>query len=214
MQDHAGDGEQRLVGGLVHQVAAHRENVLARPEFLAAQAAVFAQRLDRTLQVLDVGGRLLVDDDEVDHHAAGAHILLETQRLGDDLQVGDVADPDQEDREIARNAGRPQARLLAQPRGDGFGGETQERIRIDQIARQLLHVCGIGQAEAHMAGLHLAAGPGEHGLAGEALRMVEPGDGLLQLSAVGADDGPEGQRYLLVGGHAHLAAQRGDRDRA
>jgi hypothetical protein len=113
VQHDAGNRQQRLVSRLVHQVAAHREDVLTRPEFLAAQAAVFAQRFHRALQILHVRRRLFVDDDEVDHHAAGAHILLETQRLGDDLEVGDIADPDQEDREIARNAGRPQAGLLA-----------------------------------------------------------------------------------------------------
>ena len=93
VQHDARHRQQRLVGVLVHQVAAHREDVLARAEFLAAQAAVLAQRLDRLLQVLHIGRGLLVDDDEIGQQAARAHIFLVAQRLRDDLEVGDVADP-------------------------------------------------------------------------------------------------------------------------
>ena len=107
MQHDACAAQQRAVGGLVHQVATHREDVLARAVLLAAQAAVLAQRLDRLLQVLHIGGGLLVDDDEIDQQAAGAHVLLHAQGRGHDLDVGDVADPEREDREIAGDGHRP-----------------------------------------------------------------------------------------------------------
>ena len=47
---------------------------------------------------------------------AGPHIFLIAQRLGDDLQIGDVADPQRENRKVAGNAHRPQRRLLAEAR--------------------------------------------------------------------------------------------------
>ena len=64
------------------------------PSSLPRRPAVLAQRFDRLLQILHIGGGLLVDDDEIDDQPSGAHIFLEAQRAGDDLQVGDVADPD------------------------------------------------------------------------------------------------------------------------
>ena len=88
MEGDAGRSEQGAVGGLVHQIAPDREDVLAGTQLTAAQAAVLAVPFDRLLQVLHVGRGLLVDDDEIGDEAAGAHILLEAQRLGDDLQVG------------------------------------------------------------------------------------------------------------------------------
>ena len=61
-----------------------------------------------------------------------------------------------------------------------------------------------------MAGLHLRVGPRQHGLSLEALGMVEAGDRLVELGAVGRHERPEGQRHLLAGGHADAAAQRHD----
>ena len=173
--------------------------MLARPEFLAAQPAVLAQRLDRPLQVLHIGRRLLVDDDEIGQQAARPHIFLEAQCLGDDFEVGDVADPDQEDRKVARDAHRPERRLPAEARRDRAGGKTQERIGIDQVRGKLLHVRGVGEAEPHMPGLHLAIASRPASPGAETLRMVEPADRRLDLGAVRRHDGPEGQRHLLVG---------------
>ena len=58
-----------------------------------------------------------------------------------------------------------------------------------------------------MPRLHLAAGPGQHRLAGEALAVVEMRDGGVERLAVGRHEGPEGQRHLLLGRHADAAPQ-------
>ena len=50
--------------------------------------------------------------------AARAQIFLHAQRLRDDLEIGDVADPQREDREVAGNRHRPQRRLRAEAGGD------------------------------------------------------------------------------------------------
>ena len=57
---------------------------------------------------------------------------------------------------------------LPRPEAMDSAGRRRNGVGVDQIARQFLHIGGIGQAEADMAGLHLAARPGEHGLAGKA----------------------------------------------
>ena len=146
-----------------------------------------------------------------DDQAARTQIFLEAQRLRDDLEIGHVADAQGEDREVARNRHRPQRRLRAEAGRDRLLRHAQEAFRIDQVAGQALHVGGIRKAEAEMPRLHLRARPGQHGLAGKALGMIEQRHGRLDFLAVCADDGPEGQLDLLVGRHAHLLAQRHDR---
>ena len=129
VQHDARGRQQRAVGAFVHQVAAHREDMLARPKLPAAQAAVLAQPFDRLLQVLHVGGCLLVDDDQVGHHAAGAQIFLHAQRRRDDLEIGDVADPQRKDRKVAGNARRPKCRLAAQAGRERLAPATARRGR-------------------------------------------------------------------------------------
>src|SRR5690606_16849420 len=115
MQHNPGHGQQRTVSRLVHEVASHSEYMLARAEFLATQPAVLAKRLDGMLQVLNVGRSLLIDDDQVDHHPACAHIFLEAQRLGNYLKVRDVGEANDEDRIVAGNRRRPHAGRIAKP---------------------------------------------------------------------------------------------------
>ncbi len=61
----ARDADQSAIRLFIHQIAANGKDVLARAEFAAAQAAVLAQCFDRVLEVLDVGGSLLVDHNEI-----------------------------------------------------------------------------------------------------------------------------------------------------
>ena len=144
-------------------------------------------------------------------HAAGAQIFLHAQRRSDDLEVGDVADPQRKDREVAGDAGRPQRRLRAEAGSQRLRRLAHRGVGIEQVARQPLDVGRIGERQADMARLHLRARPGQHRLAREALGMLQPRHRLLDLDARLADDRPEGHRNLLAGRHAHLPAQRNDR---
>ena len=96
----AGGSEQRAVRGFVHQVPPDSENMLPRTELPSSQPAVLAEPFDCLLQILDVGGGLLVDDDKIGHKSTRAHVFLEAQRLCDNLQIGGIADPQNEDRKV------------------------------------------------------------------------------------------------------------------
>ena len=155
VQHDAGGREKRAVGVLVHEIAAHREDMLARALLTAAHPAVLAKRFDRLLQVLHIGGCLLVDDDEIGDDGARPHIFLHAQGRRDDVEVCDVADHQGEDRIVARNCPRPQVGLLAEARRADVGRKPHPGFRIEQIAREFLHIRRVGEAEAAMAGLHL-----------------------------------------------------------
>ncbi len=96
--------------GLVPLVAGAR---LARPD----------QRLEGALQVLRVRGALLVQDDQVDGELLQPPVLVRAQELAHDLQVLRLVDADEHDREVARDAVRPERRRAAavalETSGDG-----------------------------------------------------------------------------------------------
>ncbi len=211
MEDRAGGGEQGGPGGIVHQVAAYREDVLARAVGLATKTGVLAHGIQRVLHVLCIGACPLVDDDQIGRDAARAQIFLSTQRAPRDVQVHVIVDAQHEDREVARDRQRPERRLRC---GHGFsrtGICAQQRFRIDQIAPEDLEGGCLLRGCADMAHLHLAARPRMDVFVAKCIRMAIAVNGRVDHVAVGRCDRPEDGAHLLAGRDAYHTAQRQDR---
>ena len=71
------------------------------------------QGLERDLQILDVGGAALVQDDEIDRQPLHAPIFVGAQHCAHDPDILDLVDAHQHDRQVAGDALRPQRRLAA-----------------------------------------------------------------------------------------------------
>ncbi|MCY1500931.1 hypothetical protein D9M68_349890 [compost metagenome] len=210
--EHGARGRQQGRPGLrFHQVAAHREDMLARAVRKAAKPQVLAHGIQRMLHILRIGRGPLVDDDEVGGDAAGAHIFLGAQRFTCDAEIAVVVDAEAEDRVIARDRQRPELRLGVEACLHRRRVGTQMHVRIDEVAAEHLEARGLLRCHADMAHLHLAAGPGVDEFLVEGLRMAIAVDRAIDLLAARRSDCPEDDADLLAGGHANDAAQRHDR---
>ncbi len=137
VQHDAGHAPAASCRRLVHQVAAHGEDMLARTEFACrAGGCSRSSVLDRLLQVLDIGRRLLVDDDEIGDQAAGAHILLACAASPAPTisrsATSPIAAP--QDRVVARDAIGHSADCAAEAAAMASADWRMERIGVDQVA--------------------------------------------------------------------------------
>ena len=82
---------------------------LGWPSWPSVDWLVRTSGLERVLEVLGVGGAVLVDDHEVDVEQLQAPVLVGAQQLADDVEVLDLVDPDEDDRQVAGDAVGPQA---------------------------------------------------------------------------------------------------------
>ena len=79
------------------------------------------RRLQGLLQILRVGRRVLVDDHEIHRQLFHPPVFMGAQQLADDLQVLDVVDPADDDRQVAGNAEGPQLRRSADAASERVG---------------------------------------------------------------------------------------------
>jgi hypothetical protein len=110
-------GDQRDTGGrskqgagiAAHQVGAQRVDHALRELFAETRPQLTAPHggLDRDLKILQVGGRMLVDDDKVNVEAFHAPIFVGPQQLANLGDVRDIVDTQENDRQVAGNAVRP-----------------------------------------------------------------------------------------------------------
>ena len=126
----------------------------------------------RDLQILDIGGAALVQDDEIDRQALQPPVFVGAQQLADDAGILDLVDAHQHDRQVARDALRPQRRRRRQAAPDRVGRRAQRRVGIEDVARQALVEAGLGRADVEMAQLHLRLRPGERGGALEGVGVL------------------------------------------
>ena len=101
--------EQRAVlGG--DPVAAQDVHAAATRVDLAGQRRLARpdEGLERVLQVLGVGGAVLVEDHEVDVEQLQPPVLVRAEQLANDVEVLDLVDAHQDDRQVARDAVGPQ----------------------------------------------------------------------------------------------------------
>ena len=87
---------------------------------------------DRLVQDLPVDGVILVPDDEVDVEAIHPPPGVGANRLVHQFELVSIADADQHDRQIARDAVPPEPRLAATVAGDHRGARPAEARCVDQ----------------------------------------------------------------------------------
>ena len=87
---------------------------------------------DRLVQDLSIDGVILVPDDEVDVEAVHPPPGMGANRLVHQFELVAIADADQHDRQIARDAVPPEPRLAATVAGDHRGARPAETRCVDQ----------------------------------------------------------------------------------
>lgn len=116
-QDDRGPAEQagdRARVGLVTPDDEHPARPLGRTSLVAGRS----QHLEPMLEFFDIGRRPFVQEDEVDVEPLGAPKREGPHGLPGDVEIGLVADPQDDHREVARDPQRPDCRLRTRLRQD------------------------------------------------------------------------------------------------
>ena len=71
------------------------------------------QGLNSHLEILDIGRAALVQDHEIDGELFHSPVFMRLQNLVNEIEIFDIGDSQQDDRQIARNPLGPQSRLRA-----------------------------------------------------------------------------------------------------
>ena len=120
--------------------------------------------LDQTLQLLPqrpvVTGLFQVRDHQIGLKSAGAPVGVRQQQFANQRQVALLANQGRHDRQVARNAMRPQILLSKLVAVQPVLGRTQARIGIQQVAAEFLKAVRGGRANAEIAEFQLRARPG------------------------------------------------------
>ena len=66
------------------------------------------QRLKPNLQVLHIGSRALIEDHEIEGELLHPQIFMRVKQLAGDVEVFGVGNAQQQDRQVAGNAQRPE----------------------------------------------------------------------------------------------------------
>jgi hypothetical protein len=170
---------------------------------------------DLVVQGLPVDRDVLVQDDQLGRQPLHAPVGVRLDQLPDDLDLLRVADVEQDDRRVARNAVAPKAALAA-PVAAQHAGPPAGRVGVDQGAGQPAVELGLSLGRVEMAQGHLAVGPRQiKGAVGHAgalvfLRQRERGLPAFRTPSRQVDDGG------LTGRQGDRAPKRDDRieDRA
>ena len=119
------------------------------------------QRVERGLQVLDIGRGALVENHQIDRQLFQPPIFVRAQKLADEFEVVVLLDPHQHDGQIAGNSLRPERRRLARAALEDVGGRPQGRIGIEDMIGEALEQMRFVRADAEMVKLHLRLRPGK-----------------------------------------------------
>ena len=124
---------------------------LARPD----------ERLERVLEVLGVRRALLVEDHEVDVEELQPPVLVRAEQLPDDVEVIGLVDPDQDDRQVARDAVGPQAGCAPLVAGQQARRRSERRVGVEDPVGQALEEMGLVRLDPEVMELDLGLRPGE-----------------------------------------------------
>ncbi|MCY1390258.1 hypothetical protein D9M71_50740 [compost metagenome] len=202
---------QQGAGGHAHQVGAQGVDHAAHALFARARLVAAHQGFYRALQVLDVGRRAFVDDDQVDIQTLHPPVLVGPQQLAEQRQVLVVVDAQQDDRQVAGNRQRPQPRLAAGAAADGFRRGAETHIGIQQRCGQALVVRRFLGLDIEIAQLHLGLGPGQGLGTLEGIALVVLVDQREQFVPRTGHQRPERGAHHLAGRYPHALAQAEDR---
>ena len=122
-QDNPGNREQQRPRLGRDEVAPQNVDAAARRVRRGRPAglALARERLQRDLQILNIGGAALVQNHDVDGQQLHPPILVGLQQLVGNGQVVHVADAEQDDRQIAGYAVGPECGGPAAAPANGFG---------------------------------------------------------------------------------------------
>ena len=187
-----GPQQELIVGG--HEIGAPEEDT-ARFVDPALFGSGFDHRLELLLQVLQVAGRMLVEDDEIERQSLEAQVLVRLEHLGDERDAGGVSQSDEQDRQVPGNAMRPQVALPALIAFDRLE-IAQARVARHQAAAKPLELDGVFGRQHEMPQLDLAVGARQRQRAGDGAAVVilrdQPVRVLFGLGVPGRECNPAG----------------------
>ena len=162
-QDGPGRGleERAVLGG--EPVAAQDVHPAAARMALVGQGGLARphQGLERVVEVLGVGGAVLVEDHEVDVEELQPPVLVRTEQLPDDVEVLGLVDPHHDDGQVARDAVGPEAGRSPLVAGQQAGRRPQRRVRVEDPVGQALEEVGLVGLDPEVVELDLGLRPGE-----------------------------------------------------
>ena len=91
---------------------------------------------ERILEALCVRCPVLVEDDQVHVEQLQAPVLVRPEQLPDDVEILGLVDPNQDDREVARDAVGPQTGSATIVQSQEPGRWPKRGIRVDDPVRQ------------------------------------------------------------------------------
>ncbi len=118
-------------------------------------------------------------------------IFVRRQKLQQSGCVLGIRNPEQDDRQITRDAMWPTPRLRAGPGRDAGARGAQASIGTDQHPAQTLKIGGSGVGNPQMAQLHLSLGPGQGDGAIKGRRITMAIDQIQQGIRMVGNSGPE-----------------------
>ncbi len=106
--------------------------------------ALVEERRQLRLQVVEIAGRVFVQDDGIGRQPLEPPVLLRLQHLAHQLEVlGPSADADQQDRQVARDAVAPQSLLALLVGGALLGHGAERLVHVEQAGGEPLEEPGI-----------------------------------------------------------------------
>ena len=150
--------QQQLVVGR-HQIGAAEKDAAGFVDPVLLRTAV-DQPLQLLLQGMEIAGRVVVQDDEVERQALEAQVLVSLQELDDQRRGRLAGDTGQQDREIPRNPVLPQLALTLPVLLDGVP-MTQPRVSGEHAAAETLKGNRVFDRQVEMPQLDLAVRAGQ-----------------------------------------------------
>ena len=154
--------EQRAVLGGELVAAQDVHPTVARLSLLDQEGLAHPhERLERIVEILGVGGAVLVEDHEVDVEELQPPVLVRTEQLTNDVEVLGFVDPHHDDGQVARDAVGPQAGCPPLVTGQQARRRPQRRVRVEDPIGEALEQRGLVGLDPQVMELHLGLRPGQ-----------------------------------------------------
>ena len=154
---------------------------------------------------------MFVDDHEVHVEELQSPILMRPQELADDIEVRHLVDPDEDDRQVAGDAVRPQPGRTALVPGQYARRRPERRIRVQDAVGQPLEEMSLFGVDAEVPKLHLGLRPRQRGGALERCGLAVLVREVEDVVAGVGDDRREDHARCLAGWECDTAPKAEDR---
>ena len=149
-EDRARDGLEQRPLRAAHAIGAQQVGA-ARPMFPRAPRPVVEERRELRVHLVEVAERMLVEDHDIGAQALEPPVLLRLQHLPHERHVVVADDADEQDRQIAGDAVRPQTRLTELVRRDRVGVRAQRAVGAEHPRREPLEQQRLVARDAQVA---------------------------------------------------------------